>query len=137
MRRTKWMSWVLFAALLGSGLFAVPASAGNPAAGNQSDITGTNIWNSVSPIFKMNGKLSPEILGTARRLAQELDELSRRCGNASAPMGPRRFARRPSQVATCPDCQRLDQLVQETRTFLADVKRSQSQQQSATRNRIW
>ncbi|AFZ20140.1 hypothetical protein [Allocoleopsis franciscana] len=137
MLRTKWMSRVLFTALLSSGLFAIPANAGNPAAGNQSDITGGNIWNSVSPIFKMNGKLSPEILSTARRLAQELDEVSRRCGNASAPMGPRRFARRPSQVALSPDCQRLDQLVQETRTFLADVKRSQSQQQSATRNRIW
>lgn len=137
MFRTKMIGWVLFTALLGSGWLAVPARAGNPAAGNQSDITGTNIWNSVAPIFKMDGKLSPEILSTARRLAQELDEASARCGNASAPMGPRRFARRPSQVATCPDCQRLNQLVEETRTFLAEVKRSQAQQQSASRNRIW
>jgi hypothetical protein len=137
MLRTKWIGWVIFIALLSSGLLAVPASAGNPAAGNQSDITGTNIWNSVAPIFKMNGKLDPEILGTARRLAQELDEVSARCGNTSVPMGPRRFARQPRQVALSPDCQRLNQLVEETRTFLAEVKRSQAQQRSASRSRIW
>ena len=137
MLRTKWMGWVMFAAVLSSGLLAIPATAGNPAAGNQSDITGTNIWNSVAPIFKMDGRLSPEILSNARRLAQELDEVSARCSNASVPMGPRRFARRPGQVALSPDCQRLNQLVEETRTFLAEVRNSQAQQRSVNRNRAW
>jgi hypothetical protein len=52
-------------------------------------------------------------------------------------MGPRRFARRPGQVALSPDCQRLNQLVEETRTFLAEVRRSQAQQRSVNRNRAW
>jgi hypothetical protein len=134
MLKTKWMALVIGTTLVGSGLLAIPANAVPP---NQSDITGTNIWNSVAPIFKMNGKLAPEILSTARRLARELDEVSARCGNASAPMGPRRFARRPQQVAQCPDCQRLDRLVGETRAFLDEVKRSQAQQRSASRNRMW
>jgi hypothetical protein len=134
MLKTKWMALVMGTALVGSGLLAVPANAVPP---NQSDITGTNIWNSVAPIFKMNGKLDPEILSTARRLARELDEVSARCGNASAPMGPRRFARRPGQIALSSDCQRLDRLVMETRAFLDEVKRSQAQQRSASRNRMW
>lgn len=134
MLKTKWMALVIGTSLLGSGLLSIPANAVPP---NQSDITGTNIWNSVAPIFKMNGKLSPEILSTARRLARELDEVSARCGNASAPMGPRRFARRPSKLAKSPDCQQLDRLVAETRAFLDEVKRSQAQQRSASRNRMW
>lgn len=134
MLRTKWMAVVIGISLVGSGLLSIPANAVPP---NQSDITGTNIWNSVAPIFKMNGKLDPKILATARRLARELDEVSARCGNASAPMGPRRFARRPGKVALSPDCQQLDRLVAETRTFLDEVKRSQAQQRSATRNRMW
>ena len=134
MLRTKWMALVIGTALVGSGLLSTPANAVPP---NQSDITGTNIWNSVAPIFKMNGKLDPKILSTARRLAKELDEVSARCGNASAPMGPRRFARRPGQIALSSDCQRLDRLVGETRAFLDEVKRSQAQQRSASRNRMW
>lgn len=133
MFKTKWIAWVIGASLVGSGLLTLPAHA----IPNQSDITGNNIWNSVAPIFKMNGKLDPEILRNARRLAKELDEVSASCGNASAPMGPRRFARRPGQVALSPDCQRLSRLVEETKTFLNDVNRMQMEQRSASRNRIW
>lgn len=133
MLRTKWMAAIICASLIGSGLSALPSTA----TPNQSDITGTNIWNSVAPIFRMDGRLDPKILSTARRLARELEEASARCGNASAPMGPRRFARQPSQVTACTDCERLDQLVEETRAFLAEVSRSQAQQRSASRSRIW
>jgi len=130
MYRRKWIGWLIGTSLVSSGLSTLPASAVPP---NQSDITGTNIWNNTAPIFENGGELSPEILNNARRLSQELEDASAGCCNASAPVvEPRRFAR-----SLGPDCQRLDSLVEETRVFLDDVNRSQAQQVRANRNRTW
>ncbi|HEY9796254.1 MAG TPA: hypothetical protein V6D30_11495 [Leptolyngbyaceae cyanobacterium] len=137
MYRRKWIGWLIGTSLVSSGLSTLPASAVPP---NQSDITGTNIWNNTAPIFENGGELSPEILNNARRLSQELEDASAGCCNASAPVEPRRFARRPgnpNEVCLSPDCQRLDSLVEETRVFLDDVNRSQAQQVRANRNRTW
>lgn len=139
MKKRKWMGWVAIGtSLVSSGLLTDPANAGNPAAGNQSDITGTNIWNNTAPIFRGDGKLKPEILDQAERLDQQLEEASETCCNAAVPTGPRRFARRPSnQVCETPNCERLSNLVEETKDFLSDVNRMQTEQRTASRNRIW
>jgi hypothetical protein len=140
MKIRKWISLVIGTSLLGSGLLALPASAGNPAAGNQSDITGTNVWNNTAPIFENGGKLNPDILNNARRLSQELGQAGERCCNAPPPAGPRRFALGapdPNDVCVNPDCVKLNGVVQETKAFLDDVNRSRAEQVSANRNRAW
>lgn len=137
MHKWKWMGWIIGTSLVSSGLIALPANAMPP---NQSDITGTNIWNNTAPIFENGGKLSPEILNNARRLAQELADASDRCRNATPPTGSRRFARgsgNPNQVCLSPDCQQLNSLVEQTRTFLSDVNRFQDDQRRESSNRTW
>lgn len=138
MDRKKWIGLVIGTSLVGSGLLPLPASA--QQAPNQSDITGTNIWNNTAPIFENGGKPNPEILNNAQRLSQELEEASTRCCNTSAPVSSRRFARNlgnPNQVCISPDCQKLNSVVEETKVFLDEVNRSQAERVSANRNRIW
>jgi hypothetical protein len=148
MARRKWMSLIISTSLVSSGLLTLPASAQqapnqSDITGtniNQSDITGTNIWNNTAPIFRNNGTLKPEIINNARRLSQELEGASERCCNTPPPAGPRRFARGPAdpnEVCLSPDCERLNSLVEETKVFINDVTRSQTEQVSANRNRIW
>jgi hypothetical protein len=137
MSKRKWLSLVIGTSLIGGGLSATSASAVPP---NQSDITGTNYWNNTAPIFRNGGRLDPEILSKARRLSGELEQASGRCCNVTAkPVGPRRFARTPGtpQVCDTPECQRLTNVVGETRAFLNDVNRSQVEVQTASRNRLW
>lgn len=133
MNKNKWLMLLL----VGSGFVALPVTAQVP---NQSDITGTNVWNNPVPIFRNNGQLKPEILDNARRLDQELGNTSNRCCNAPLPTGPRRFARGPrdpNEVCISPDCEQLNSLVGETKVFLGDVNRLQSEQQRASSNRAW
>lgn len=139
MNRSKWVGWVAIGtSLVSTGLLSDPAHAGNRAAGNQSDITGTNIWNNTAPIFRGNGKLKPEILDQAQRLDRQLQEASENCCNVAVPTGPRRFARQPSnQVCESPNCVPLSNLVKETKDFLNDVNRMQADRRNASRNRTW
>lgn len=133
----KWIAWVIGTSLVSSGLLTLPANAQPP---NQSDITGTNIWNNTAPIFESEGKLKPEILNNARRLSQELDNASDSCCNAPPPVGPRRFARGPAdpnEVCISPGCQQLNSVVSETKEFLNEVNRSQAEQGKVSRNRAW
>ena len=135
-RNKKLFRLVIGTSLMGTGLFAGSAHA----IPNQSDITGTNIWNSTSPIFRGDGKLDAEIIEQARQLDQELTEASQLCcyTTISAPMGPRRFARRPSErVCSTPTCERLDDVVRESRAFLAEVNETRLEQKTASRNRAW
>ena len=138
MQRKQLMGWLIGTSLVGSGLIAVPASA--QVAPNQSDITGTNIWNNTAPIFDGGGRLDPEILENSRRLSRELEDASALCCNASAPTGPRRIVRGapdPNEICIDPNCVRLNSLVDETKTFLEDVNRSREELVEANRNRIW
>jgi hypothetical protein len=137
MHTKKWIGWVIGTSLVSSGLITLPASA--QQAPNQSDITGGNIFNNPAPIFENDGKLDPGIVNNARRLSQELGEASSRCCTASAPVGPRRFARSPgnsNQACNSPSCEQLNSLVQETKVFLDDVNR-QVEQVTDNRNRTW
>ena len=137
MATKKWIAWVIGTSLVSSGLLTLPANAQPP---NQSDITGTNIWNNTAPIFESEGKLKPEILNNARRLSQELDNASDSCCNAPPPAGPRRFARGPAdpnEVCISPGCEQLNSVVSETKEFLNEVNRSQAEQGKVSRNRAW
>ncbi|MBE9127562.1 MULTISPECIES: hypothetical protein [unclassified Coleofasciculus] len=137
MDRRKWLSWVIGTSVVSSGLMATPGKALPP---NQSDITGTNIWNNTAPIFEEEGKLSPAILDEARRLDEALENASEQCCNVSKPVAPRRFSRTPpdpNRVCSNPDCVELDSLVEETRDFLDDVDRLRAEQVRANRNRLW
>jgi len=134
MNKKQWISLTL---LIGSGFLALPAVAQPP---NQSDITGTNVWNNTAPIFKNNGQLQPDILNNARRLSQQLDDGSKVCCSAPSPTATRRFARGPrdpNEVCINPDCQQLNTVVDETKVFLGEVNRLQADQQRASRNRVW
>ncbi len=138
MQTKKWLGLAIASSLVGSGLMALPASA--QQAPNQSDITGTNIWNNTAPIFRNDGKLSPEILNNADRLSENLGDAGNRCCNAPPPTGPRRFARGsadPNEVCISPDCQQLNSVVEETKVFLGDVNRLEAAQQRTSRNRAW
>ncbi len=138
MNRIKWFGLVISTSLISSGLMAIPGNAQPP---NQSDITGTNIWNNTAPIFDEGGELAPEILDQARRLDQALEEASDQCYNArESTTTPRRFARNPgnsNQACTNPNCQELNRLVEETKVFLDDVNRTQAEQARASSDRLW
>lgn len=136
MRRSKWIGLVIGTSLVGSGLSALPASA----IPNQSDITGTNIWNGTAPVFGGETGLDPEIIDQARRLGRGLTEASERCENAAAPTGPRRIARgprNPSEVCISPECEQLNSLARESRVFLDDVNRQVGQVRTNSGSQAW
>ena len=138
MHTRKLLSLVISTSLVSSGLIAVPVSAQPP---NNSDITGTNVWNNTAPIFEGDGELDPEILNNARRLDQALERASENCCNAAAPepVGPRRYARNPGNNEVCvnPECQRLSSLVEETQVFLKDVNRQVEEVRTNSVSRTW
>ena len=137
MDNRKWLSWAIGLSVVGSGAIANPGNALPP---NQSDITGTNVWNNTAPIFEGGGEIDPEILAKARSLDRALTEAASLCCHTSVPTGPRRFARSPgnqNQVCTNPACVKLDSLMEESRVFLEEVKRNQMEEASGSRNRLW
>lgn len=135
MRATPWISLTLTTLVIGGGFIPTSANAQPP---NQSDITGTNIWNNTAPIFDQDGKLDPGILENARRLDQALEEAADACCNQVKPVAPRRFSRQPgSGNPACVDCLELNRLVQETEIFLDEVKQIQTEQVNTNRNRLW
>ncbi|MGB3491125.1 MAG: hypothetical protein WBA57_00245 [Elainellaceae cyanobacterium] len=120
---------------------ARPAAANPP---NQSDITGTNVFNSVAPDFFDNfgDRLDPATLAEAERLSNRLDEAYQTCLNsaAAAESLPRRFARgaaRPIAACTTPQCRQFEALLQETRQFLASVEATTVDLDQFLRDRIW
>lgn len=124
-------------------LFAFATAPAIAVPPNQSDNTGTNIWNNVVPIFRGGGKLSPEIINTAKRLSKDLDDAYAACeaSKAAAANAPRRFARgadNSQEPCISAECQRLNSLVEETKTFLSSLDSSQLQLLRASRVlRIW
>jgi hypothetical protein len=139
MHTRKLIGLVISTSLVSTGLIAVPVSA----EVNNSDITGTNVWNNTAPIFEGDGELDPEILNNARRLDQALERASENCCNAAAPepVGPRRYARNPgnnnNEVCVNPECQRLSGLVEETQVFLNDVNRQVEEVRTTSASRTW
>lgn len=132
--------WVVGIFVVGGAMIAAPAQAMPP---NQSDNTGTNIWNNTAPVFRGGGKLDPAIISTARRLSKDLDDAYSACAasKAAAANAPRRFARgadNPQVPCISGECQRLNSLVEETKTFLNSLDSSQVQLLRASRVlKIW
>ncbi|MEQ9372991.1 MAG: hypothetical protein RIG63_28815 [Coleofasciculus chthonoplastes F3-SA18-01] len=127
--------WTITTLVMGTGLIATSTNAQPP---NQSDITGTNIWNNTAPIFDQDGELDPAILENARRLDQALEDAAEGCCDAVQPEAPRRFAREPGNPnPACADCLELNRLVEETEIFLDEVNRTQGARVNASRNRLW
>ncbi|MBD1925832.1 hypothetical protein H6F74_05975 [Trichocoleus sp. FACHB-90] len=104
-------------------LQSFPVNANPP---NQSDNTGTNIWNNTAPRFGSGSKLDPEIINTARRLSKDLDDAYAACVASAEAFAklPRRFARgaaiSPVDCNT-PECQRLNSLLEETKRFISSL----------------
>ncbi len=141
MNATKFMlwgtgtAWLSIASIVG---FAAPGVAQL----NQSDITGTNVFESYAPDFFEFEGLDPALAERAEELSQELDEANRACAEsqASAASFPRRFARGPgnsSGVCVSPACQRLNQLMDEARSLIAQVEAQRAEINRSGEGRPW
>ncbi len=125
-------------------LFAVglarPVAANPP---NQSDITGTNVFNSVAPDFfdEYGDRLDPATIAEAERLSTQLSRAYTACLESAevARTLPRRFARGSSRPTNCssPQCRQFESLLQETRQFLAGIEASTTDLDQFLRDRPW
>ncbi len=126
----KSIGWAVSLSIVAGGLIATSAQAKPQGSfSSYSDITGTNIWNNVAPIFEGGGKLDPELLGRITRINQESETAFNACNAAIAQLEQnapttRRFARRPSQqTAEVPvACRQLEQLRSEAENLRATVE---------------
>jgi hypothetical protein len=134
--------WILGLSLLmvGGVAIAQPSRANPP---NQSDITGTNVFNSVAPRFfdEWGGRLDPAILDEARQRSSQLEDAYNACVQSIDEVegGARRFSVRPgsSSDATTAACDRYNQRLSETRRFLDQVQNDTEIPRRALRGRPW
>lgn len=118
----------------------------------QSDSTGTNTWNSTTPIFEIESQLDPETLAKARELSQALNDAYSACVGSveSAANLPRRFSRTPenpdsaradryaNRVCISSECATYNRLLEETRTFLSQIDIPEEERLRAIQNlRTW
>jgi hypothetical protein len=100
---------------------ALPAWANPP---NQSDITGTNVFNSIAPEFESYG-FDAATLAQARSLSEALNTAYGACvASVDAARGlPRRFALGPASNAPCitAACEDYERWLAETRAFLSQL----------------
>ncbi len=129
MQTIKSLGWSLSLMLLAGAWVGALPSYGRSYA----DITGTNIWNNNAPIFETGDDLDPELLERIERFNEEATATYNSCNAAldsigENPVGPRRFARRPSnQTASLPiACQQLEQLRGEADELAAEIDRVQA-----------
>lgn len=137
MHTIKSLSFVFALSIFSGALAAVPANAQS-----YSDITGTNIWNNVAPIFETGSELDAELIENVTRLNRESAAAYTACNEAIAAteQNPtiRRFARQPStQTAVVPAaCRQLETL----RTEVESLRSRLTQAASSTANpalRTW
>lgn len=143
MNAMKSIGWVVSLSAILGGLMATAAQAKPPGSFSSfSDITGTNIWNNVAPIFEGGSKIDPQLLDRITRINQESETAFNACNAAIAQieqMAPttRRFARQPSgQNAEVPvACRQLEQLraqAESLRATVEEVNRTRSSSEYAT-----
>lgn len=128
---------LVFALSIFGALAAAPANAQS-----YSDITGTNIWNNVAPVFETDSELDAELIENVTRLNRESAAAYTACNEAIAAteQNPtiRRFARQPStQTVVVPAaCRQLETL----RTEVESLRSRLTQAASSTANpalRTW
>jgi hypothetical protein len=109
---------------------------------NQSDITGTNVFNSPTDFYEQLGdRLDPATLDEARRLSQDLDDAYAACQASvqEAANQPRRFAIGTPTNTSCvsPECQRYSQLVEQIRNFLLEIGLDAETVDQTVPQRVW
>jgi hypothetical protein len=113
------------------------------AAPQQSDSTGTNTWNSTTPIFDIESQLDPETLARAQELSQALNDSYATCIASVENVSnlPRRFSRRSEnsdRICISADCAKYNRLLEETRTFLTRIDIPEAERLRAIQNlRTW
>lgn len=132
-QRMLWISGVLLAAGICT---AAPASAQTP---NQSDVTGTNVFNNTAPRFRTPAGLDTELVTRAGQISQELTDAQTAYNAAeeAASRAVRRFAVRPSEPCNNPALDRLNRAVEAARTFLGGLDQNQIDQLRASGLKIW
>ncbi|HEY9807255.1 MAG TPA: hypothetical protein V6D04_11845 [Candidatus Obscuribacterales bacterium] len=136
MRNTRWLSWMVGVALVGGGLWAGSAQA---QVNNQSDTSGTNVFNNTAPRFPSRPGINPDTLATANRLSQELTE-ARNAYNTieqEATRVPRRFARGPGGECVNPALSRLNEAIKASQDFLSGLDSTQLEQLRSANLKIW
>ena len=114
----------------------------------QSDSTGTNTWNSTTPIFEIESQLDPETLAKARELSQALNDAYSACVGSveTAANLPRRFSRNPEnrdsaradRVCISSECATYNRLLEETKIFLSQIDIPEEERLRAIQNlRTW
>ena len=131
MNAMKSLGWMISLSVVAGGLMAPSAQAGKVGSsfGSFSDISGTNIWNNIPPIFEGGSKIDPRLVENITRVNRDGQAAFEACNAAlaqieqSAPT-TRRFARRPStQTAEVPTaCRQLEQLRSEADNLRATVE---------------
>lgn len=110
---------------------------------SQSDVTGTNTWNSTTPIFEIESQLDPETLAQAQELSQALNDSYATCVASveNASNLPRRFSRRSEnsdRICISADCAKYNRLLEETKTFLSQIDIPEEERLRAIQNlRNW
>jgi hypothetical protein len=134
MNAMKSIRWAISLSMLAGGLIATSAQAKPPGSFSSfSDITGTNIWNNVAPIFEGSGTFDPELIEDIERVNREGQSAFNACSAALAQIeqnipSTRRFARQPSnQTVEVPmACRQLEQLRTEANNLRATVEEARS-----------
>lgn len=119
MHARKCSSWAIAITIVMGAITVAPAIAIPP---NQSDTSGTNIFDNSTPYIPGGVGIDPKILETAKRFSKEIDDAYAACAASNAAVrGPRRFARgpvNPKEVCLTAECARLNRLVEEAKIFL-------------------
>ncbi len=100
------------------------------SAPNQSDVTGTNIFDLPVPLFEPGSGLDPQILTTANQLSQQINQVYGEYQSAEslARQQVRRYSRnRRDQICVNPQAARLQSLLEQARTLLGTVDSKQAE----------
>ncbi len=137
-KRIAWMSAWVSSAVVGGVMLASPGMAQL----NQSDVTGTNVFESPAlDFFDIEG-LDPALADRAAELSQEILDANQTCldDRAAIASGPRRFALNPPDspnANTIPSCQRVRQLLDEARSLIAEAESQIEAVNQAVEERSW
>lgn len=134
MYKMRSLGWVMGISIASVAIAIAPINAQT----NQSDNTGTNVWNNTAPRFPSGSRLSQEIINKAKQLAQELADAKAACAASveAAAKRPRRFARirpgtpppnphHPQPECISAECENLKRLEAEAKAFLSSLHKDQ------------